>query len=128
MLNRVLHKQVVLCMDNGVVLEGFVAEESDEFFNMVEMDNNDVIIRKSDISFVRLGIRGIAMERPAVQPPHDESEEQFPLEKELSRVPVAIVRRSPLVRPNEDFSMAMPSAQNPDASYRKPALIRTTER
>jgi len=54
MIKEILHKHVVVGLNNGSTIEGFVQDADETYFRVVEWDNNLVIVRIDDISFARL--------------------------------------------------------------------------
>jgi len=54
MIKEILHKHVVVGLNNGSTIEGFVQDGDETYFRIVEWDNNLVIVRIDDISFARL--------------------------------------------------------------------------
>lgn len=54
MLEAILQKSVSVSLANGVAVVGFVVEMDEEFIKVIEYDNSKVIVRKGDVSFVRV--------------------------------------------------------------------------
>jgi hypothetical protein len=50
-------KHVELFMSNGHDLAGFVQNVGGEYLRLIERDNSEIIIKMSDISYARLGLR-----------------------------------------------------------------------
>lgn len=54
MLESTLQKSVSVSLANGSMIEGFVLEIDEDYMKLVEFDNTKVIIRKSDVSYVKI--------------------------------------------------------------------------
>lgn len=108
-MKEIVKKHVLLSMSNGHVLEGFVDDLGDTHLTLIESNNQTVIVKVNDISFVRLG--SITEQQPQMYRPVIQQEE------EPYRPP-----------PNpqateEDFSMSLPTAAD-NPYIRQPELVR----
>lgn len=72
-------KHVLLSMVNGSVLEGFVESMEDEYLKLIEINNQEVIVKISDISFARLGqVYNQNQHEPMiVETPHTHTQEDY---------------------------------------------------
>jgi sRNA-binding regulator protein Hfq len=119
MLSEVMQKSVMLSLANGSVVEGFVLETDDEFIKLVEFDNSKLIVRKSDISYVKIyeGNRmpQIAAPDTAVAPSQVQDENQYVLPHQFAQqAPVQDPRGQFYVvrgraQPQQDYAMGNPN-------------------
>lgn len=104
MLNKLLKKHVLLSMNNGTILEGFVDLSDDVFLYLYEQNNQEVIVRIDDISFARIPKQPesqLQMSEPLQMP---ESQQPYPLEQRQQDRPTYRKSYSAF----EDYSMPMP--------------------
>lgn len=113
-MKEIVEKHVLLSMNNGHVLEGFVSRMDDLFLTLVEHNNQKVIVRVEDISFARLG--------PA-------QEEQQPYRPAIeSAQPYGQIYKPSIETPPEEYSMTLPNPQDDDIQMRRPELVRRSQK
>ena len=83
-MKEINKKHVLLSMNNGHVLEGFVDSMEDKFLILFENDNHKVIVRIEDISFARIATQEIYKPEENPEPanlPAESGEYSMPLPK-----------------------------------------------
>ena len=68
LIGEINKKHVMLSMANGCVLEGFVEHIAGEYLTLIETNNQKVIVKIGDISFVRFGVAVSPSFKPVVEP------------------------------------------------------------
>ena len=145
MIKSALQKHVTLGINNGVVIEGFVQSSDEKYFKVVEKNNNEVIVRIDDVSFVRVAqceqevccdqekshkrvyYSGKADENGNLMHPSYGGIADF--DNDLSINKTAVQSNSNGTYFNNDFSMPAPgSAESATAVYRKPEFVRVSRK
>lgn len=116
-MKEIVEKHVLLSMNNGHVLEGFVSRMDDLFLTLVEHNNQKVIVRVEDISFARLGP---AQEEQQSYRPAIESAQPY------GQIYKPSIETSP--QGSEEYSMTLPNPQDDDIQMRRPELVRRSQR
>lgn len=112
MIEEIAKKHVVLSMGNGHILEGFVEDVMEKYLTLIEQNNQKVIVKIQDISFVRLG----AIPEPVMYSPSIQHEETTPYPGEVTG--------NGNSTQCQDFSMPLPKmVDNP--YLREPSFVRS---
>ena len=110
MLKETINKRVNVFLENGVVFDGFMASVGRKFCKLVELNNNVVIFKTSNIDVVRIINSILKEELPEVK--HVDKEQSF------------VFSKKPGMNLNhDDFSMT-----NDSPTYNAPSFIRQTPR
>lgn len=120
-LNKMVNKHVTVFRKDGNVLQGFIVSISEDYIELVELDNNFVIFDRSCIDLIRQGII------------FNKMEEEKPKEKAPEIIVSKKVNR-PVEEPYypedtcmsggvDDFSMSISNSP-----YEVPSFLRTTSR
>lgn len=119
MLNEIISKHVSIYIANGDLVEGFVKEVGEEFVKLVESSNSELIIRKTEISVIRIGGEAPVAHRQSYQPPQDLEQ------SEVASIPVGVAKP---YTPVGDFSMSTPKGAELNAQYTSPEFVRSTKK
>ncbi len=120
-LNKIKNKHVTVFRKDGNILQGFVVSISEDYIELIELDNNSVIFDRSCVDLIRQGVIFDNMEE----------------EKSREKAPEIVVSKKvnrPVEEPYcpgetcmsssvDEFSMSVS-----DSPYEVPSFLRTTSR
>jgi hypothetical protein len=124
-LNKVLNKHVTIFRKDGNVLQGFILSVSEDYVEMVELDNNTIIFDRGCIDLIRQGVTFEDKAAPQ-KSPEVNMQKEIVISKRVSK-PVDEVLDFPedvgMSSCQDEFSMCVK-----DTPYTVPSFLRTTER
>jgi hypothetical protein len=122
MLMDILHKFVVIIVQDNILLEGCVIDINDTFIKLVECDNSIVIVKISSVILVRI------LSKPSNKVVNKEIEQNdFNQQEEEQKQNSENIRLAAVVSKKDDFSMEMGSnLEQGLKNYKSPEFIRET--